>query len=71
MEKNAYKELEAEIMANRQDQLETVKSNLLHTREILQTLGDIIDLYFPKAIEVILNMSEKNTSQNEEKLPQE
>lgn len=70
MEKNAFKELEAEILANRKDQLETVKSNLLHTKEILQTLGDILELYFPKAIEVMLNMSEKNIDHKQEDLPQ-
>lgn len=67
MEKNAFKELEAEILANHKEQLDTVKSNILQTREILQTVGDILELYFPKAIEVMLKMTEKNVNHTEGK----
>lgn len=69
MEKNAFKELEEDILLNRQDQLDTVKSNLMHTHELLQTLGDVLDLYFPKAMEVMLNLSERPGTKEEDHNP--
>ncbi len=57
MEINNFKLLERELMENREPQIERVKNSIEHSRSLFQSIGDFVELFFPKVIEVFIKMS--------------
>jgi hypothetical protein len=65
MEINNFKLLEQELMDQKEDQIIRVQNKINQDRSLFQSIGDIVELYFPKIIEVFIKM----TGGNELKTP--
>jgi hypothetical protein len=57
MATNNFKELENEIVSNRDAQIKRVQNNIMHSRSLFQTIGDVVELFFPKMVDVLMKMS--------------
>lgn len=58
---NNFKELEKEIVSNREHQLQRIQHNLNHSRNIFQTIGDLIELYIPRFFGALIKTSDNGT----------
>jgi hypothetical protein len=56
MEVNNFKELERELMSQKDDQLKRVQNNITQSRSLFQAIGDLVELFFPKVVDVLLRM---------------
>ena len=72
MEVNNFKELERELMAMREPQLQKIQHNITESRSVFQAIGDVVELFFPKVIEVLIRMTGSNPPDTQEsKYPHE
>lgn len=61
MTTNNFKELEREIVSNREHQLKRIQHNLNHSRNIFQTIGDLIELYIPRFFGALIKTSDDSS----------
>ncbi|MFM2395357.1 MAG: hypothetical protein RLZZ546_3340 [Bacteroidota bacterium] len=61
---NNFKELEREIVSNRERQLQKIQYNLNHSRSIFQTIGDLIELYIPRFFGALIKTSDTPGKEN-------
>jgi hypothetical protein len=65
MEINNFKLLEQQLMDQKEAQLTRVQNKINVDRSLFQSIGDMVELYFPKILEVFIKM----TGGNEMKSP--
>jgi hypothetical protein len=73
MEKNNFKLLEQELMNEKEAQIVRVQNNINYNRTLFQSIGDIVELFFPKIIDVFIRMTGGASApvNNESKYPHE
>ncbi len=72
MEINNFKLLEKELMEKKDAQIIRVQNNLDHSRSLFKSIGDIVELYFPKFVEVLIKMAgSKDPKEGTSKYPHE
>jgi hypothetical protein len=54
---NNFKELEKEIVSTREARIQKVHHNIVQTRSLFQTIGDVVELYFPNVVDMFVRMS--------------
>jgi hypothetical protein len=52
---NNFKELEKEIVADRDHRIEKIKNDINGTRSMFQFIGDLVELYFPRMVESVIS----------------
>lgn len=60
MEINNFKLLEQELMDQKDAQITRVQNKINHDRSLFQSIGDMVELYFPKILEVFIKMTGGN-----------
>ncbi len=71
METNNFKVLEQELMDKNEAQITRVQNSLNQSRSLFQSIGDIVELYFPKVIEVFIKMTGGENKNDASKYPHE
>lgn len=57
MAKNNFKELEKLLSENKEFTFEKVKNNIVSSRNLFGFIGDIIELFIPRIIDVFVGMA--------------
>jgi hypothetical protein len=68
MTRNNFKELEELLSKDKEFTLQKVQNNLVATRNLFGFLGDIIELFLPKIMDVIINLSGGNVKENSDQI---
>lgn len=68
---NNFKELEKELMSNNDFALNSVKNNIEKSRGVFQLIGDFIELFFPKMLDVLSGMAGGKEDNTTSKYPHE
>lgn len=68
MTRNNFKELEELLSKDKEFTLQKVQNNLVGTRNLFGFLGDIIELFIPKIMDVIINLSGGDMTENSKQI---
>ncbi len=69
---NNFKMLEEELAKGKEKKFQEVRNNINDSRSLFQTIGDIVDLFFPKFVEVFVKMTGKEEKRDpQSKYPHE
>ena len=73
MSRNNFEELEELLTKDRNQSLEKVQNNLLGTRNVFGFLGDLIELFIPRIMDVFVQITstDQSDSDNNSKYPHE
>ena len=63
MSRNNFEELEELLTKDRDQSLEKVQNNLLGTRSVFGFLGDLIELFIPRIMDVFVQITSADQSE--------
>jgi hypothetical protein len=69
---NNFQLLQEELAKDKDEQLMKVRNNINDSRGLFQTIGDLVELFFPKFVDTFLKFGSKEGGEREQsKYPHE